>query len=438
MRRKKIRVICFLAVLTVLFGAAFLMLQTNRRATADVARTEKLGALLRLTEYTQSLSPELEKAAVLSSPSLFSEHLGAIIENAACARISLDSLTDGTEDYAGLYRIYRQVSDFALYLQRELSAGRALPAQRRESLHALAAFTQSLTKQLTLLSIAVMAGEKSLENAGTALSKAKSPLLADGLPDINKALDGLPKLIYDGPFSDSEAAPEGAIDKKGWVSKEKAAEIAAKYLDTKPVLLRALDEQDTPYPAYCWYFGNKGVKVAKKGGILTELSQAVHAGAAKLTDAEVHSAAAKHLKKLGFADMRAVSAKDADGVRTMEYVYDGGGVLCYPDTVKVSVAMDTGEVVGLDAGAYVINHVERNLPRATLSAAAALRLVPDSLEAEDRPRLALIPKGKAEVLCWELLCRGNGTECLFYLSAEDGKEEDVLLVMREGETMLFR
>ncbi|MDR3345261.1 MAG: germination protein YpeB [Oscillospiraceae bacterium] len=437
MKRKKIRIISFFAALTVLFAAALLMLQAGRRTAADTVRAEKLGALLRLTEYTQNLSPELEKAAVLSSPALFSEHLGAIIENAACARLSLDALTDGEDAYAGLYRAYRQLGDFALYLQHELSAGRELPEPRRDTLRTLAAFTASLTKQLTLLSGAVLSGEKSADGAESALRKAKVPLLAEDLPEINKALEGLPKLIYDGPFSDNEDVPKDDTQEAWQISKEKAADIAAEFLNIKPLLLRELDEQDVPYPAYRWCFGGKSVKIAKNGGVLAELSQTVRAGAARLTDGETRAAAAEYLTKQGFSNMQAVSARDTDGVRTFEFARSADGVLYYTDIIKISVALDSGDIVGLDAGLYVMKHRARKLASAVITAQAALDLLPAGLEAAGQPQLALIPKRGAEVLCWELSCRGGGGEYRLYLNAADGGQEDVLIVTRSGGTVIF-
>jgi len=451
MHRKKIRILSFFAALTLLFAAVFIMHGLGRRTANERMREEKLGALLQLTEYTQNLTPALEKAAAISSPALFSEQLGIIVENAACARLSLDVLTDGSEDYASLQRVFRQTGDFALYLQRELSAGRELPLQRRKALQELAAFTNSLCKRLTLLSGAVLSGEKSFEGTKPLLGKGSIPLLNEELPAINNALNSLPRLIYNGPFSDEKEYSPQKISKIDVISKDKAMETAAKFLEIEPILLRELPEQSEPYLAYCWYYGNRSVKVAAKSGVVSELIKNARAGAAAITNEEAQSAAAKFLKKLGFNNMQAVSAQDIDGVRRFEFVPVVDGVTYYPDAVKVSVALDTGDVASFDALMYVMNHRERDLPMIKLTAKTALDLLPSGLEAIGEPGLALISKRNTEILCWEINCKSareldaksvsgsiaaDGSaatlavpvEYMIYLNAVSGIQEDVVLV----------
>ena len=48
-----------------------------------------------------------------------------------------------------------------------------------------------------------------------------------------------------------------------------------------------------------------------------------------------------------------------DGICTINYAYSQDGVTCYPDLVKVAVALDTGGVVEYNATGYIMNHTDR-------------------------------------------------------------------------------
>ena len=56
-----------------------------------------------------------------------------------------------------------------------------------------------------------------------------------------------------------------------------------------------------------------------------------------------------------------------DHVLTVTYCAEQNGVMCYPDMVKLAVAMDTGEMLRFDAEAYLTSHAERDLPEPAVS-----------------------------------------------------------------------
>lgn len=74
---------------------------------------------------------------------------------------------------------------------------------------------------------------------------------------------------------------------------------------------------------------------------------------------------------------------------------------CYPDLVKVGVALDTGDVVSFESEGYLMNHGDRTLPAPAVSEAEAAAQVDGSLTVLAH-QLALIPTGgEYEVLCHE-------------------------------------
>ena len=120
------------------------------------------------------------------------------------------------------------------------------------------------------------------------------------------------------------------------------------------------------------------------------------------------------------------------GILTVNYAYRQGDVLCYPDLVKVSVAMDTGAVCAFEATGYISSHHERQLPKPAISAEEAMEQISDELSIESR-QLVLIPSsGGEELLCWEFLCSGYGEhKALVYVNALSARQEKILLLLED-------
>ena len=67
------------------------------------------------------------------------------------------------------------------------------------------------------------------------------------------------------------------------------------------------------------------------------------------------------------------------GILTVHFASRQDGVYCYPDLVKVGVALDTGDVVSFESEGYLMNHGDRTLPAPAVSEAEAAAQVDGSL-----------------------------------------------------------
>jgi len=99
----------------------------------------------------------------------------------------------------------------------------------------------------------------------------------------------------------------------------------------------------------------------------------------------------------------------------------------YPDQIKVKVALDNGEILGVDARQYLMSHHRRTLPEPAISAAEAEERLRPELSVQ-RVQLALIPDlaGTGEILTYEFLAHMGEETYLVYINAETGAEEQIL------------
>ena len=69
----------------------------------------------------------------------------------------------------------------------------------------------------------------------------------------------------------------------------------------------------------------------------------------------------KYLENIGYTSMRESYYSVYDGVCTINFAYTENGIIHYSDLIKVSVSLETGKVVALDASGHLMNHTERDI-----------------------------------------------------------------------------
>lgn len=67
------------------------------------------------------------------------------------------------------------------------------------------------------------------------------------------------------------------------------------------------------------------------------------------------------LKSRGFDDMKETYYLKQDGIVTINYAYEQDGVTVYPDLIKLKVALDNGEIMGIETTGYLNSHEKRNI-----------------------------------------------------------------------------
>jgi germination protein YpeB len=181
------------------------------------------------------------------------------------------------------------------------------------------------------------------------------------------------------------------------------------------------------------------VEISQQGGIPVEFFSDRTVVQPLLTAEACVTAASQWLEEQGYESMVLSYYHQEDGILTANFAYSQEDVICYPDLVKVSVAMDDGTIVGLDARSYLMNHTERTLDSAAVTLQDALQQVPDWVEVIS-DRLAVIPSdGLYDTLCYEITGQtDSGRHVIYYVNASSGHTEKIfLLVEDENGTLVL-
>jgi len=51
-----------------------------------------------------------------------------------------------------------------------------------------------------------------------------------------------------------------------------------------------------------------------------------------------------------------------DSTATINYAYKQDNVIIYPDLIKVKIALDNGEIIGIESKGYLTSHTVRAIP----------------------------------------------------------------------------
>ncbi len=255
-----------------------------------------------------------------------------------------------------------------------------------------------------------------------------------------------PALLYDGPFSDGIRRGKAKGLSGGDITAEEAVAVATAFVGAERVsgAERAADVNG-PVPAYGVLLNLNDVRVTaavtRQGGRILWLAPETAGFEARLDVEECMVHARAFLTSRGFGEMRASYFQQYDGLCVISFAAVQDDVVLYPDLIKAQVRMDTGQVIGIEANNYWMNHTtrERLVPKLTETEASAF--VSDRLRIESA-RLCVIPiddglgSGRTEALCWEFDGAYDEGRYLVYIDAETGDEVQVLKVVLGGGGVL--
>ena len=134
------------------------------------------------------------------------------------------------------------------------------------------------------------------------------------------------------------------------------------------------------------------------------------------------------LYRIGFENMKESYFLIQENIITINYLYVQDDILVYPDLIKVKVALDNGEILGVETNGYLNSHFVRQDIVPTISKETAKASLNTRLDIQSEG-LAIIPtEWKTEILCYEFKGKIDETEFLVYINAENGREENILVI----------
>lgn len=438
--KKSTRVLIFTCLAVVFVATVGFAVREHARAqhAERLLSNTYYHAFTELTTAAGELDSALQKVTYTTPGPLQDSLYQQIYAKALAAQYALGELPYASMELEQTAAFFAKTGDYAMSLTRGGTS------DAREQLAALSRIAEDLSVSLNQLQGELEAGALDLNRVTQATrrlsdSEAKSEM--DGgvtFQTVESDFPELPSLVYDGPFSEhmSAAVPK-ALEGLSDVTPEEARERAAAFLNVSPGALTLASAGNGVLPTYSFTLPQDGgtgyIEITRQGGQVLSYFQDRCPGQPSLSVEEAVSIAQNYLTAWAFPHMEPSYHIQREGLLTIHFAPVEQEIYCYPDLVKLTIALDNGKLLGYEAHGYLYQHRIRSFPAPAVSQDTARAAVPGGVEVLSAQK-ALIPTqgGTEEVLTYEFKCQtAEGRHVLIYVNAETGLQQNILLLLED-------
>ena len=404
-RLKKGHMFSIIVVLLIVVAILGMILYKKQREYRQASENSYNMAFYELVDYVQNVETYLAKSLISTTPEHGAETLTNLWREANLAQKDLANLEE-------LHSYSTELENTLNQLSEDLNSGRFEWGE--------------LTKKGTV-----------------AFAQQVDNISKESFSNLEENFHEYSGLIYDGAYSEHMTSTE----KKGLtgedIDENTAKELVEEFIGKekiKEISSLGLSE-NASIPAYTFSItGNNdeniNISISQNGGHVVYMNTNREVNAEILSQEEATQKGKEFLENRGFHNMQETYYITQEGITTINYAYKQGDVIVYPDLIKVKVALDNGEILGIETTGYLNNHTERNIYNIQITSERAKENLNPKLELVSEG-MAIIPtEWQTEILCYEFKGKVNDKEFLVYINAENGREEDILIITDTGNGVL--
>ena len=431
-----ISIICVLVVLAVALG---IVLYKNQKEYKQASENSYNMAFYELVDYVQNVETYLAKSLISSTSEHGAETLTNLWREANLAQAYLSRLPIESQELENTEKFLNQVSDYSYSLSRKNIYNENLTEDDFKNLKDLHSYSLELENTLNQLSDDLNSGRfkwDELTNKGTiAFAQQVDNISKESFSNLEENFHEYSGLIYDGAFSEHLTNQENKGLTGEDITEEQARGLAEEFVgkdSIKEVTNLGFSENAT-IPVYDFSITNQkdetiNISISKKGGHIVAMNSNREVNSEIISQEEANQKGKEYLKSKGFENMKETYYLKQDGIVTVNYAATQENVVIYPDLIKVKIALDDGEILGVETTGYLNNHTQRDISNVSISAEEAKKTLNKDLQIESEG-LAIIPtEWKTEILCYEFKGKVEDREFLVYINAQNGREEDILMI----------
>ena len=420
----------------------FAVYQYNKSKNLQISLDNQYArSFYEMTEYIGNIETDLRKSMLVSSPSQLASLSGNIYRMSNSAKACLGALPTSTIQLDNTSKFLSQVGDYTYVLAQNAIKGEKISEEQYKSLSDLTQYAAQLNTALNKTRTAVENGDiKFSLKSGIYTVHAADDIFAS-LENVETSFNEYPSLIYDGPFSEHiENAQSPMLSKATEITLDEAKRRACEFLKLPAEqIIYESDSQNTAMDAYNFYADSDSreyISITKKGGLVLYYLKNRDVKKENIGFDEAIRLAGEFMQQNGFYSMEKSYYEKLDGIAVINFAYMQDGIKCYSDLIKIKVALDDGEILGMETGGYLMNHQIRDIEPPTISMETAKSKLNPHLTFQS-VNVALIPKDNLEeVLCYEFHGNFEGRNYIIYINAFNGNEEKILMLIESENGIL--
>lgn len=407
-------------------------------------------AFFELVDYVDNVESYLAKSLISTTPEHGAETLTHLWREANLAQSYLAQLPIGSQELENTSKFLNQVSDYSYTLSRKNIYQESLKQEELDNLKSLHDYSLELKNTLIQLSADMNDGRISwgelTKKGSIAFAQQVSNISQDSFSGLEENFHEYAGLIYDGAFSEHMTNPERKGLTGDNIDEQRANEIVKEFYGSEnieEITFNGLTENGN-IPSFDFSVKlNKrpkdqrsNISISQKGGHIVLVNDNKSVETEVISQEEANQIGKEFLSKKGFPNMKETYYLKQQGIVTINYAYNQDGVTIYSDLIKLKIALDNGEILGMETTGYLNSHEQRNLPQAKITKEEAKKTLNKNLEIISESLVVIPTEFQTELYCWEFKGRVDDTEFLVYINAETGREEDILIIQNTPDGTL--
>ena len=426
-------------ILIIIIGMLLYKMYNMQTDTKNEQNTSYDMAFYQLIDYVENVENFLAKSTISTSSEAGAETLTHVWREADLAVNCLSQLPLNIEQLNKTAKFLNQVSEYSYSLSRKNIYKEELKQEDLDNLKELHKYSLELKNNLNDIADMLSSGQiawQEVKNNDSDYTRQVDSISQVSFTDIDNNFNEFEGLIYDGAFSEhiELAEKKGLPDQE--ISEEEAENIIKEIYKDKienieknglieqgniAVYQFEVKEKEQEEKAY--------ISISKKGGKIVILNKNREVIEENISRDEANKIGKDFLNNIGYPNMIETYFQTQENIITINYVYEQNKIAVYPDLIKVKIALDDGEVLGIESTGYLNSHTERTDTRAIITKEQAKAKLNPKLEIQSE-KLAIIPtEWKTEILCYEFKGKVDETEFLVYINAANGREENILVII---------
>lgn len=421
------------------FGA---VMYSENKTYKNYLKAQYQMSVYNLLENVKGMQVSLSKATVSETPGQRAILFEEISRKAEGAKSDLHNLPINHESISQTSKFLAQVGDYTYTLVKNENKEEVNNKKTQKTIEELKNYSSYLTLQLQALENE-MTDESfnwdEIRKTGVEYenTKAKDDFNIK-FQNISKEMQSYPTLIYDGPFSDNALRVKPKVLNEKTVSKENILKSAEKYIGKDKINnIKAVEKVGGDIPSYSFKANLKGQKdsyvdidISENGGKLVYMLNNRKVSNQNISIDKAIQKGKEYIEENGYPKMIPLYSLKYDNIAIINYVYVKDNVIVYPDQLKIKVALDNGEIIGVDSRTYLKDHSDsRKVDTPKIDYKKYKEELSKKMKVENI-RLALIPVDSTkEVLCYEYVAEKDGEKYIIYINSLTGEEENILKVL---------
>ena len=420
-------------ILLIIIGILVFNLNNQKKEYSTIKTNDYNKAFYEVVDYVQNVKTYLAKAMISKSAEHGAEILTHVWRESNLAQSYLGMLPVESQELENTQKFLNQVSEYSYSLSRKNIEGKEITDEEISKIKELYNYSNDLSNALNEMSEELNSGELSWQN----LIKNNNTDIAEAstFNVVEENFHEYTGLIYDGAFSEHMTSNE----KKGLTGEDIDEETAKNMIEEFIGSEKIKNIKNNGYvengeiPVYRFEVTtneekNIGISISRKGGHIVYFNYNRDVGEDKISEDEAIQKGIDFLNSKGFNNMKQTYYLKENGFITVNYAYNQNNVTIYSDLIKLKIALDNGEIIGLESTGYLNSHYDRNIPTNKITSEEARKNLSDKVNVTSEG-LAIIPtEWNTEVFCYEFKGKIEDIDFIVYVNAENGEEQDILII----------